>query len=96
MRDSCCFLVYAGIYGFADGLVLAILVLFFGSIGGVIGSGAVLLIMLLASFSFLICHLVKCAAEHKKITGSIAGALVPHILVGYLVVIAVMFCYIWR
>lgn len=81
---------YVGVYGFADGLVLAVLTLFFGSIGGAIGSGAVLLITILAAFSFLGCHMVKCAVEHKKITGSIAGALVPHILIGYLVVSAAM------
>ena len=86
---------YAGAYGFADGLVLANLSVFFGSIGGIYGSGMVLVIMILAAFSFLLCHLGKCVVEHKKVSGNITGALVPHILVGYLIVALVMLRYIW-
>lgn len=80
-----------GVYGFADGLVLANLSLFFGSIGGVYGSGAVLLIMILSSFSFLGCHVVKCIMKKQKVFRNIAGALIPHIMAGYLAFILIMF-----
>lgn len=81
---------FAGVYGLADGLVLANLTLFFGSIGGLSGSGAVLLIMVIAAFSFLFCHTVTCVVKHRKVFRNMAGALVPHILVGYGVVVIIM------
>ena len=74
---------FVGVYGFADGLVLAVLTMFFGSIGGVVGSGAVLLIAIIASFSFLFCHVVKNIVSKRKIFQNMAGAFIPHILVGY-------------
>ena len=81
---------YVGVYGFADGLVFANLSLFFGSIGGVSGSGAVLLIMILASFSFLGCHVVKSVVCREKVFRNIAGALIPHILAGYITIVFIM------
>ena len=84
---------YAGIYGFADGLVLGILTLFFGSIGGPWGSGAVVLIMVIAAFSFFSCHVVKSVVKHKKIFVNMAGALIPHICVGYVVVLLIVALY---
>ena len=80
---------FAGVYGFADGLVLANLSLFFGSIGGAAGSGAVLLIMIIAAFSFGSCHVVKSVMTRGKIFQNITGALIPHILVGYAVVVVI-------
>ena len=82
---------YVGVYGFADGLVLANLSLFFGSIGGVCGSGAVFLLMILASFSFLGCHVVKSVADRKKVFQNVAGPLIPHILAGYVTFLFIMF-----
>lgn len=81
---------FVGVYGFADGLVLAVLTVFFGSIGGAIGSGAVLLIAIIASFSFLICHVIRNTMKGRKIFQNMAGAFVPHILVGYLGVCVVV------
>lgn len=83
---------FAGIYGFADGLVLANLSLFFGSIGGATGCGVILLIMIIAAFSFLICHVVKSIVTRRKVFQRISGALIPHILVGYLIVMGIVIC----
>ena len=75
-----------GIYGLADGFVLANLSLLFGAIGGVVGNGLVILIMVLAAFSgmgeVLVRRLttIKIFKENRKI------AFVPHILIGYVVV----------
>lgn len=80
---------YMGAYGVADGLVFANLTLFFGSIGGLAGSGVVILIMIIAAFSFLISHVFRCVVKHKKIR-NMAGALIPHILVGYMTVFVVI------
>ena len=74
-----------GVYGRADAYVLMILSLHFGSIGGLAGIGIVLLIMITAAFSFLVCHVVECVVTHKKIR-NVAGALIPHIFVGYITV----------
>lgn len=76
---------YVGVYGFADGLVLANLSLVFGSIGGIYGSGAVLFIMILAAFSFLACHVVKSVGTNERLFRNMAGALIPHIFIGYVV-----------
>lgn len=84
---------YIGVYGMADGDVLMILSLHFGSIGGLAGIGIVLLIMITAAFSFLVCHVVKCVVTHKKIR-NVAGALIPHIFVGYMVVSVGMVFYV--
>lgn len=73
------------VFGMADGYVLMILSLHFGSMGGLAGIGMVILIMIIAAFSFLICHVVECVVTHKKIR-NVAGALIPHIFVGYITV----------
>ena len=85
---------YVGLYGFADGLVLSILSLFFGSIGGCAGGGAVLLIAVISAFSFMIFHAAKCLWKHRKIFQNMSGPLIPHIFVGYTAVIAVMIAYV--
>lgn len=74
---------YCGIYGVADGFVFAILTLLFGAVGGVAGIGIVIIIMIIAGFSFLLTHLVICMIEKKRLFQNVAAAFVPHILVGY-------------
>ena len=81
------------VYGMADGYVLMILSLHFGSMGGLAGIGIVILIMITAAFSFLVCHVIKCVVTHKKIR-NVAGALLPHIFVGYMVVSVGMVFYV--
>ena len=76
---------YAGIYGVADGFVFANLSLLFGGIGGTVGIGAVILIAVIAAFSAFFCHIVKCIMQKKKIFQNAAGAFIPHILFGYVV-----------
>lgn len=80
---------FVGVYGFADGLVLANLSMFFGGIGGAVGSGVVLLIVVIAAFSFLICHVIRSMVAKQKVFQKMAGALVPHIMVGYIVVVLI-------
>ena len=75
----------AGVYGMADGFVLANLTLYFGSIAGDMGAGIVI-ILVIAAFSFLICHIRKCLIYKEEINKNIKGALIPHILVGYVAV----------
>lgn len=82
-----------GIYGMADGYVLAILTLFFGSIGGVAGSGIVVFIMIAASVSFLITHLGKCIVKRKRLFFNMTGAFIPHILIGYVIAWMGVFLY---
>lgn len=82
---------YAGVYGFADGLVLAVLTMLFGSIGGAVGSGAVLCIAIMASFSFLLCHVVKSIIKKRRVFRNMAGPFIPHILIGYGSVCVVIF-----
>lgn len=84
---------YCGVYGFADGLLLANLTLFFGSIGGIAGSGVVLLIMIIAAFSFLLVHTVKSVIYKRKIFFHMAGALIPHLFAGYVTMIFLMVFY---
>ena len=76
----------AGVYGMADGFVLANLTLYFGSIAGDMGAGIVIIILVIAAFSFLICHIGKCLIYKEEINKNIKGALIPHILVGYVAV----------
>ena len=75
---------YLGIYGVADGFVFAILTLFFGAVGGVAGIGIVIIIIIIAGFSFLINHLVTCMIRKKRLLQNVATAFVPHIFVGYI------------
>lgn len=75
---------YCGIYGVADGFVFAILTLLFGAVGGVAGIGIVIIIMIIAGFSFVINHLVICMIKKKRVFQNVAAAFVPHILVGYI------------
>lgn len=82
-----------GVYGMADGYVLAILNLFFSGIGGLAGGGIVVLIMIVAGFSFLIAHLIECMVKRKKLFRNMAAAFVPHILIGYIVAWIGLFLY---
>ena len=68
----------------ADGFVFAILTLLFGAVGGVAGVGIVIIIMIIAGFSFLLNHLVICMIKRKRLFQNVAAAFVPHILVGYI------------
>ena len=77
---------YCGVYGVADGFVFAILTLLFGAVGGVTGIGIVIIIMIIAGFSFLINHLVICMIKKKRLFQNVAAAFVTHILVGYIFV----------
>lgn len=76
---------YLGIYGVADGFVFAILTLLFGAVGGVAGIGIVIIIMIIAGFSFVMNHLVICMIKKKRVFQNVAAAFVPHILVGYII-----------
>lgn len=82
-----------GVYGMADGYVLSVLNLFFCSIGGVSGSGIVVLVMIAASVSFLIIHLVRSVVKRRRLFSNMTGAFVPHILVGYVSAWMVLFLY---
>ena len=82
-----------GAYGMADGYVFMILTLFWGSVGGLAGIGMVILIMIIAGFSFLIHHLVKCMVNKGKLFQNMAAALIPHILIGYGIIWAGIFIY---
>lgn len=75
---------YLGVYGIADGFVFAILTLFFGAVGGVAGIGIVIIIMIIAGFSFIMNHLVICMIIKKRVFQNLAAAFVPHILMGYI------------
>jgi len=78
------------VYGMADGFVFANLTLFWGGIGGVAGVGMVILIMVLAGFSGMIEILVRKLATMRNFKENRKIAFVPHILVGYVVVILLM------
>ena len=84
---------YMGAYGMADGYVFMILTLHFGSIGGLAGIGIVILIMIMAAFSFLVCHVLKCVITHTRIR-NVSGAMIPHIFVGYMSAFIGMIFYI--
>ena len=75
------------VYGMADGFVFANLTLFFGGIGGVSGVGMVILIMMMAGFSGMVEILVRILATIKNFKENRKIAFVPHILVGYVIVI---------
>lgn len=76
----------AGVYGMADGFVLANMTLYFGSIAGNMGAGVVIIILVVAAFSFFFCHMAKCIVYKEKILKNVRGALIPHIFVGYIAV----------
>ncbi len=75
------------VYGMADGFVFANLTLFFGGIGGVAGVGVVILILVLAGFSGVVEILARKMATIKNFRENRKIAFVPHILVGYVVVL---------
>ena len=77
---------YAGIYGLADGFVLANLSLLFGGTGGAAGIGMVILIMILAFFSGMIEMLLRKMATLAAFRQNRHIAFVPHILTGYIAV----------
>ena len=77
------------IYGMADGFVFSNITLFWGGIGGVAGIGMVILIMVLAGLSGMAEILVRKLATFKSYMENRKIAFVPHIFVGYAVVIIV-------
>ena len=77
---------YAGIYGLADGFVLANLSLLFGGTGGAAGIGMVILIMILAFFSGMIEMLLRKMVTLSAFRQNRHIAFVPHILTGYIAV----------
>ena len=78
------------VYGMADGFVFSNLTLFWGGIGGVAGIGMVILIMVLAGVSGMAEILVRKLATMKNFRENRKIAFVPHIFVGYVVVILLM------
>ena len=74
-----------GVYGLADGFVLANLTLMFGGIAGAMGAGMMVVIMVLASFSFLFYRLIKEGISWRKWKEDKGSAFIPHIVVAYLV-----------
>ncbi|MBR4060653.1 MAG: hypothetical protein IKK03_12540 [Lachnospiraceae bacterium] len=76
------------VYGMADGFVFSNLTLFLGGVGGVAGVGMVILIMVLAGFSGMGEILLRILAKIKNFKKNRKIAFVPHILVGYVAVIA--------
>ena len=75
-----------GVYGLADGFVLANLTLMFGGIGGAMGAGMVVLIMVLASFSFLVYRCICDRITIKRFMKDKGAAFIPHVAVGYALV----------
>ena len=78
------------VYGMADGFVFSNLTLFWGGVGGVTGVGMVILIMVLAGFSGMVEILARKLATIKSFQKNRKIAFVPHIFVGYVVVIMVL------
>ena len=74
------------VYGLADGFVLANLTLMFGGIGGAMGAGMVVLIMVLASFSFLVYRCICDRITIKRLMKDKGAAFIPHVSVGYALV----------
>ena len=79
-----------GVYGTADGFVFSNLTLFWGGIGGVAGVGMVILIMVLAGFSGMVEILIRKLATMKNFRENKKIAFVPHIFVGYAVIIVMI------
>ncbi len=86
------FFLFAGIkvYGLADGFVLANLTLLFGGIGGLAGVGMVILIIIIASMSMLLCHAFQAVRKKQKVLINASGAFIPHLLTGYLAALSIM------
>lgn len=78
-----------GIYGMADGFVFANLALLFGAVGGVVGNGLVILIMVIAGFSGMGEILIRRMFTMKNFKEKRKIAFVPHIFVGYAVIVIV-------
>lgn len=75
-----------GVYGLADGFVLANLTFMFGGIAGAMGAGMVVLIMVLASFSFLVYRCICGRITLKRFVNDKGAAFIPHVAVGYVVI----------
>lgn len=81
---------WIGVYGIADEFVFSNLTLFWGGIGGVSGVGMVILIMVLAGFSGLVEVLIRKLATINNFKENRKIAFVPHIMVGYVIVIIIV------
>ena len=90
----CLIIGMIGIYGMADGFVFANLTVLFGGIGGSTGVGLVVLIMILACFSGLIEILMYRILTLVSIRKNKKIAFVPHILLGYGVVMIILLIWI--
>lgn len=71
------------IYGLADGFIFANLTLYFCGLGGTSGVGLTILILILASLSFLVCQLVNGKCRVKDLMKNRKAAFVPHIGLAY-------------
>ncbi len=80
-----------GAYGLADGFVLSNLTLFYGFIGGMEGVGLVCVIIIIASFSMLISHVVRAVRKKEQIFINRTAAFIPHLFVGYVAVMGLLF-----
>lgn len=78
------------IYGMTDGFVFTNLTLAFGGIGGVAGIGLVILVMILACFSGMIELLLRKMMTLGNLRNNIRIAFVPHIMTGYVAVMATL------
>ena len=75
-----------GVYGLADGFVLTNLTFMFGGIGGAMGAGMVVLITVVASFSFLLYRFLFSGIMLKTFFKDKGAAFIPHIVVGYAII----------
>ncbi len=81
----------AGAYGLADGFVLSNLTLFYGFIGGMAGIGVVLVLIIIASVSMLINHVIRAVVKKERIFVDRTAAFIPHLFVGYVAVMGMIF-----
>lgn len=100
VTEICATLLIAGImliagafriYGMADGYVLGNLTIFMGSICGMTGVGAVILIMILASFSAMTEMFLRKMLTISNMRRNLHIAFVPHIWNGYVAVMVALF-----
>lgn len=81
------------VYGMADGFVFVNLTILFGAIGGMAGIGLVILILILACFSGMAELFLRKMVTVASFQAKKHIAFVPHILTGFLAVMAALF--IW-
>ncbi len=77
------------VYGLADGFVFANLTLLLGGIGGLAGVGAVIILMIVAAFLYLIFYIGRAVIGKAKLFENTASAFIPYIYASYIGVVAV-------